>query len=635
MPGFLLWFALLATAWVYAPGLSGGFYFDDFVHIVENPFVKLERLSLDGLRQAANSSLAGPTGRPIALVSFALDHLAHGGNPAYMKAVNVALHLGCGLGIYALLWRLLPFLGMEKAQGRLWAAGAAALWLLHPLHVSAVLYTVQRMTLLAAFFMLLGLVGYVRFRRQNRLGLALLSLALGAALATLSKENGLLAPVYAALIELGALRFRGLSPGQTRALKALFYSGAAVVGLFALGYLAWHPDWFTRAYAGRDFNAIERLLTEARALAFYQRLIVLPDLSAMGLYHDDYPLSRSLWEPPATALALLWHVGLLVGAWRLRRALPLLSFGIAWFYASHLLESTVWPLELVFEHRNYLAVLGPVLALLGGLQWLKSRLGEARRFAPRPAWIGLGIAVLWGGATWVRAADWGDFFGHALMEAERHPNSARSQFEAGQTLARGLFRHPEHARPLLPRAMDYYWAAVRLDSHGIAPLVSLLYVQKNAVGQVDPNIMRELLHRLEQGKPDAATSINLHALMRQILDDRSGLLTPWAEAVFAAALSNARLAPRDRAEVLVGQALYRNGQGANPEEVIPLLQEACALVPQKLDYRILLAAEHLDAGHLETARQILAETEAKDRYGVVREEVAHLKERLTHLLPTQ
>ncbi len=52
-------------------------------------------------------------------------------------------------------------------------------------------------------------------------------------------------------------------------------------------------------------------------------------------------------------------------AWR--RRYPLFALAVLWYLAAHLIESTVVPLELYFEHRNYLAVVGPLFAVCVGL----------------------------------------------------------------------------------------------------------------------------------------------------------------------------------------------------------------------------------------------------------------------------
>lgn len=632
---WLVVFALLAL--VYWPGLSGGFYFDDMVHVVLNPFAQPSRLDWVSLARAADSSNSGPTGRPLAMLSFAFDYLLHGPSAAAMKAENVAIHAINGFLLYLLLSSLLTF-ARPGTPHRGLALLIAALWLFHPLQVSTALYVVQRMTLLSATFMLLGLLGYVHGRLRQHFWLAVLSLTLATAAGMFAKENALLAPVYAFLIEVCLLRFARLPETARRWIQAAYLTAPLALVVFMLVYWAFHPEWFAHAYANRTFDVGERLLTETRVLAFYQRLILLPDIGSMGLYHDDFPLSHGLFAPPTTALALLWHLALIGLAIVLRRKSPLVSFGIGWFYVSHLLESTFWPLELVFEHRNYLAIFGLLLAFYGAVESLAARLTDLgpREQAQRVMGFFVLLLAVLTVNTAVRSADWGDFFGHALMEAERHPNSSRSQFEAGQTLARGLLTHRDRADPaLLAEAKRYFWASARLDPNDIAALTTLVSLEANLEKRLDDAAMTELIRRLREEKPKADTSINLHVLILQILSQETGpLFEPWADAIFDAALSNPAYGPRERAEALVGGALYLNGHDGDGEEIVRFLHEATTLVPQNLDYHILLAAKLIDLGAFEDARRVLDDVRQRDRYKIVEEEVQRLQQRLPEATET-
>ena len=78
----------------------------------------------------------------------------------------------------------------------------------------------------------------------------------------------------------------------------------------------------------------------------------------MGLHRDDFPLFENPLVDPWVALSLVGHCVLLLMAWRAREKYRLFTFGVLFYYAGHLLESTVWPLELLYEHRNYLPMVG-------------------------------------------------------------------------------------------------------------------------------------------------------------------------------------------------------------------------------------------------------------------------------------
>src|SRR5690606_24439350 len=112
-----------------------------------------------------------------------------------------------------------------------------------------------------------------------------------------------------------------------------------------------------------DFSLPERLLSESRILVEYLYKIVLPSLRGGGIYHDDFVVSRGWLTPWTTAPAVAFVLGLVVIGIASRRRWPVLSFALLWFFAGHALESTALPLELYFEHRNYLPVFGILFAL--------------------------------------------------------------------------------------------------------------------------------------------------------------------------------------------------------------------------------------------------------------------------------
>src|SRR5215213_2675874 len=93
----LIGLPLLVLA-IYWPGLNGGFVFDDYPNIVDNPTLKLDTLDGPAWRAAAFSSDAGSLQRPIAMLSFAVNTYLAGMDPFAMKATNVVIH-----GINALL----------------------------------------------------------------------------------------------------------------------------------------------------------------------------------------------------------------------------------------------------------------------------------------------------------------------------------------------------------------------------------------------------------------------------------------------------------------------------------------------------------------------------------------------------
>src|SRR3546814_3789435 len=94
--------------------------------------------------------------------------------------------------LYALSLRLIPRLLRQQSSPQLvkaYSLFVTAIWLLHPLHVSNVLYIVQRMNLLATLFTLAGLLCYAEGRISMMAGRAWgLALSIGG-LAQIGRAN--------------------------------------------------------------------------------------------------------------------------------------------------------------------------------------------------------------------------------------------------------------------------------------------------------------------------------------------------------------------------------------------------------------------------------------------------------------
>ncbi|MEJ2762108.1 MAG: hypothetical protein P8126_11455 [Gammaproteobacteria bacterium] len=384
----------------------------------------LSRVGRDGFLAYVFEGRAGPGGRPLSLLSFALQHQAWPADPFAFKAVNLLIHLACGGLIFLITAELVPAIG---GPGRRVSAAAlallvAALWLLHPVQLSAVLYVVQRMTLLSGFFTLLGLYLYLRLRRRDLIrwkNLALLAAAVYGCtvLAELCKENGILLPAYLLCLEFILLQGQETSRAQRRRILCL-----AVLPLAAAAaYLVGSADSILGGYAHRPFTLGQRLLTEAGVVLDYLKIIVLPRPSDFTLFHDDYPFTTG----PLTGSAMIGLGGmaaLVISAWLLRRRARLYSFAVAWFLTGQLLESTFIPLELYFEHRNYLPSFG-VLLLLGAALLRLSTYVRSR---------GLAVVVLTAyplattAVTAVQMRLWSDPYKQAVVWADEHPRSRRA-----------------------------------------------------------------------------------------------------------------------------------------------------------------------------------------------------------------
>ena len=430
---FVLLIALAGfIVWLYWPGLNGPFLFDDFPNL--EPLGAYNAVDdFESFKLFVLNGFAGPTGRPLSLLSFLINDNTWPSDPWVFKYTNLMLHILNGLLLFWLTYRLLrAYLPAPRIREAAWLALlTAGLWLIHPLQVSTVLYVVQRMTELSALFVLLGLLGYVAARSQlehapwRTLLLMTGSIGLGTLAATFSKENGALLPVFALVIEMTV--FAGRKAPRWLNLWRTVVLGLPTLAI--LGYLA-RPLWRNtgEVISNRGFTLGERLLTEARIVTEYLQHLFLPTPISRGLYADAYPLSAGWLNPPETLLAIGLLGGLFALAFWLRQRMPLLSLAILFFFAGHLLESTTISLELYFEHRNYLPSIFVFLPVAAGLLWLYRRMP---RIMPGLTIVLLAILL---SITALRAANWGKPNQLYLLWAQESPTSARAQVGAAQAL---------------------------------------------------------------------------------------------------------------------------------------------------------------------------------------------------------
>jgi Flp pilus assembly protein TadD len=442
---------LLAVAIaIYIPGLEGPFLLDDRENITAVPTMSMSTLSLPSARDALFAWGEQYPDRGLARLSFALNYYFAGQSfdRFAFKLTNVVIHALNGLLVYWLSMLLLRrYAGGARppsAQAG-WSAMqsylplvVAALWLLHPIQLTSVLYVVQRMTSMAAFFALAGLLLFVmgRIRLESGRAYALtwmfVGLAGGVGLGFFCKQNAVLLPFYAFLVELFFFRHEAL-PRTARKRLYGFYALTVVlpVLLAVVGLLvAW--DGIAQGYVHRDFTPWERLLTESRVLFFYLGLLLFPHIRAFGLYHDDFALSTGWLEPWTTLVSVLaWVVLVGLALWGVRRR-ALWSFAVLWYLVGHALESSLLSLELVFEHRNYLPSFGILFAAGYYLVWGLDR-GVSKRRLVYPV-VGLLVLVL-AFTTFTRAGVWGDKTTVIEFSLRNHPNSSRTHGEYATTNA--------------------------------------------------------------------------------------------------------------------------------------------------------------------------------------------------------
>ena len=373
-----IFLVLFVAAVIYWPGLNSRFLGDDHINLVDLVSVS----DYGHLYYVFGSGHAGPARRPVSLFTFSLQHTSWPESPFDFKLVNLIFHLFNGVLIF-LICRLLATLALKGKYCLLLPCLVTGVWLLHPMQLTTTLYTVQRMTILSAFFTLLGIFLFLVMRARQQVkddpvinAVCGFIIMIFMSLAVFSKENGILLPVFILSIE-----YTLFNHLQRPKYWKIWVSSFLLLPLACLVvYLGLNFETNMAGYSFRNFTMQERLMTEAAILVDYLRLIIFPRPSAFNLYHDGYQVISEFTSPVFLFSALILTI-LIIGSILYRKVFPVFSFAIFWFLGGHLLESTYINLELYFEHRNYLPLLGIVFLVT----WTALKLVD--KFKPRIALI--------------------------------------------------------------------------------------------------------------------------------------------------------------------------------------------------------------------------------------------------------
>jgi tetratricopeptide (TPR) repeat protein len=424
---YLLAFAVIIAVGfsVYSNILNAPFVYDDVV-FRDNPITHITRLS-----QLFDILLDQKGWRRVGFLTFACNFYLGGLNPFGYHLVNIIIHLLNSMVLFVVVFKTLTIHAMSdrlKSHAPKIALLGSLIWLVHPIQIMAVSYTAQRFASLAALFFLLCLLCYILGRTrtsQSRtllLGLSFLSglLAFG------SKENAFMLPFVIFMYEL--FFFRNLSYKINK--KSLLW-GSVLVFIISLVLIIIYvgPDFLNkinRDFMQRGLTAHERLITEFRVVVLYLTLLVYPYPSRLNVDYD-FPVSHGLFSPPSTFLSFILLASLLAFSIYRARRHRLFSFAVLWFFVNLVVESTIYPLDLVYEHRLYLPSMGPI-ALFAGIIYFF----EPFQFKKLGIAVGILIIVLFSYWTYERNLVWKNPVALWEDNVKKSPNKARVHGNLGK-----------------------------------------------------------------------------------------------------------------------------------------------------------------------------------------------------------
>lgn len=360
---------LSALLLCFASAEDSLFLFDDFQNLDALIHIQGESVFSPGFWEFVWGGNAGPTGRPVSLFSFALQADSWPDNPAAFKWINLIIHGLNGILVYLVCRQLCEVLKLQESDTWKIALFSSLIWALHPVHSSVVLYAVQRMALVSNFFILLGIFLYLHLRLSitaekqiRQLVFMTLVLASTGLLALFSKENAPSLFFYLLALEYTLLRETHL-PDQRKFFIWRYVVLWLPVALLLILPLLFMPKLQADFAASFDYSLLDRLMTQSRILWQYIAIIVFPSTSGTSLFHD-INVSTGFLSPVSTLVSTSAWLGLIFISILRPGKQRIFLFAVLWFFAGHIIESSVLPLELFFNHRNYLAFFGLVFVAL-------------------------------------------------------------------------------------------------------------------------------------------------------------------------------------------------------------------------------------------------------------------------------
>lgn len=427
---------VVATLAAYANTFSAPFVFDDVAAVTQNPSLKS---FITALSPPPGLSV---TGRPLANLSLALNHAISGESVWSYHALNLALHLGNTLLLFALLRHSLVCRSPARESEDLFIPFAAAtLWALHPLQTATVTYVMQRTELLAACATLLSLFAFTRLGPRWHT-LSVLTCALGMT----AKETAVVIPV---LILLYDRTFISLSFSAALRARPRTYAALAGTWLILAALVLGTDNRGASAGLAASLAWPDYLLTQLWAIPHYLRLTLWPNPLVF-----DYGTATFSQIIPILLPAVLVVTALIATAIALYRR-PIIGFLGAVFFLL-LAPTSLVPIatQTVAEHRIYLALIFPVLLLSFALRHF---LGRRAPFILAPLALTL-AATTFARNTHYRsaAALWSD-------TVEKRPGNPRAHYNLAVHLL--ALPAPDHSR-----AVAALTETLRLDpAHPLAP----------------------------------------------------------------------------------------------------------------------------------------------------------------------
>jgi protein O-mannosyl-transferase len=547
-------FLVVLTLLVYWPAMHAAFIWDDDEYVTKNPTLQAP----DGLKDIWLRPGATPQYYPLVHTTFWIEHHFWGLRPLGYHLVNILLHALAA----ATLWILLRQLGAPGA----WLI--AAIFALHPLQVESVAWVTERKNVLSGLLYFTSILAYLHGRvpvRADHVPRRLwYTLSLFLFLCALwSKTVTATLPIAVIILlwwKWGRIKRRSLL------VLAPFGAAGVLLGSMTIWMEKTHvralgPDW--------DLSLLQRTFIAGHAFWFYLYKLICP--TRLTFIYGRWSVDPAAWWQilfPLAGLALfavLWLWRRRVGRAPLAAAL---FYGITLFPALGFFNTFPMRYSFVADHFQYLAGLGPIALVAGGLtalvdRWSKrlggSASGQSRGRSVISFLFPAAIVLLLAPMTWHRAQAYRDPEVLWLNTLQRNPQAWMARHNLGRY-------YEEHGR--VDEAIDQYKRAMLIRPDLDSPAFNLGNIYAN-LGKV-PEAVRSYETALGNNPRLVEAHINLGNLLYRT-GDASGAIRHYEAAVelapsYATAHRNLAFALAGHGDVPPAAEHYREVLRLDPDD---------------------------------------------------------------------
>ena len=338
---------------VYSNSLTGAFLWDDNVLVKDNVSIRNWSNLPEIFSKDASAKFGVGIGkkynffRPLQLTTYMLDYSLWGSDVRGYHLSNITFHVLVALTIFWLINLLYDSWGL--------ALLTSLFFVVHPIHTEAVSYISGRADPLAALFLLLGFIFYIKYLRAGKFSFCFLS-CVSYVFSLLSRENSLIFPFLLLLYHYSfnaRFKLRRFLP----------------VASLTAGYVALRCT-LLKSLLSETFPTtfLERVPGFFVAIFNYAKLLIVP----VNL-HMEYGQQIFKFADLRVMAGALILISMLVYVFRIRKNKKdrIILFSIAWFLVALMPSSNLYPLNAYMaEHWLYIPSIGLFLFLAQRITFL-------------------------------------------------------------------------------------------------------------------------------------------------------------------------------------------------------------------------------------------------------------------------